>query len=211
MPEDTTLELQAGDRFRLSKSGRRNVYEFGLGSATHGSLYLFASGDLALKLGDAEYKLRTQQREWDLALLDLQDKEQGRYEAAKRGAGTITTPNATYLLTPPKRRTKTGELADATDGTPIAELRIQGGVVLFELFRPADPLAIALAASVVVLRTAYEPPDPAEIRPVWKPARAAWWGAALATGWMHADQHDLSWPDSGFADSNFGGGSESGI
>ena len=145
-----------------------------------------------------------------LVLLDDGGREVGRFTDGRKSTGQLAIGGAEFAATFPRRRRKTGTLADA-DGTPVAELRLQGDVILIDVFRALDPLVAALTTAALALRLTYKPPAP-DITPVWEPARAArWLGGVGAFG---AVGFGTAWGASEFGDGgdfgDFGGGGDGG-
>ena len=208
MAPETTARLpllEAGARFRLGRSGRRGVFEFGLGRDGLGSVKVLPKGDVLVTLDGAEYTVHAPRKAWDLVLRSADGTEVGLYAEGRRRTGTLTVGDATLKLTAPRRRKATGELA-TTDGTPVAEIRIQGGVLLLEVFRPLHTLAAAFATVVLALRLGYRRPNPGPA-PLWEPGKAAWWGTAIAGGWSVGAGAGWGYDGGGFGD---GGGGDGG-
>jgi hypothetical protein len=201
---DTPLVLSAGDRFRLGRSSRGGVFDLGRGLHDHGRVRIARRGDVDLTLDGRDYTVRPAARGWHLALLADDATTLATYEPRRRHQGTITTATGTFTLALPRRRRKTGALTTG-DGRSVAEIRVQGGVVLFELQTAIEPLVASFAATVVLLRSGFKEPEPAP-RPVWEPAPAPGWATILAAGslGMH---HDFSGGgDFGGGDAGGGGG-----
>ena len=204
-PETSAPALEAGSRFRLAKGGRRGTFEFGQRLDSYGSVRVVGRGDVPMTFAGREYAIRPS--EDGLVLLDDDGREVGRFTDGRKGTGQLTVAGAEFAATFPRKRRTTGTLS-GSDGTPVAELRLQNGVILIEVSRSLDPLVAAFTTAALALRLSYRPPAPA-ITPVWEPARAArsfaLWGVGLGAAGFAS-----GWGGDDWGGGDFGGGGDCG-
>jgi hypothetical protein len=141
--------IASGERLRLRETGERGLFTFERGDERLGEVRQWRRGKLRLTLGSETFDLEPNGRGFGLLLLTEDEQERARFVDRRLRGDHILTGERELSFT------DDDEHLEAADGTRLASFtpkRGSGRVVVIAVHDEDDPVVVAFAATIVLLR-----------------------------------------------------------